>query len=93
MMGPDIYCDVLGNLEDGVPVADLDEPIETLNPKALSMSLTAVESHGSAHRLRVADPQTGDVEEHEVEIGRTARASVEIRQGLTACETVLGLEG
>ena len=59
------------------------------NPKALSVPLAAVRSRGSTHRLRVVDPATGDIEERKVEVGRTARDSVEIRRGLKAGETIL----
>ena len=63
------------------------------NPKALSVPLTAVESHGGTHRLSVVDPASGEIEEREVEIGPTARDSVEIRRGLEAGETILAPEG
>ena len=63
------------------------------NPKALSVPISAVESRGGAHRLRVVDPATGEVEEREVEIGPTARDSVEIRSGLEAGETILAPGG
>ena len=63
------------------------------NPKALSVPLAAVWSRGRAHRLRVVDPATGDIEERKVEVGRTARDTVEIRRGLKAGETILVPEG
>ena len=39
--------------------------------------------------MKVVDPTTGEVEDREVEIGPTARDSVEIRAGLEAGETIL----
>ena len=59
------------------------------NPKALSVPLGAVESRGSEHRLSVVDPATGEIEERRIEIGPTARDSVEVRGGLKAGETIL----
>ena len=59
------------------------------NPKALSVPIDAIDSQGGAHRLRVVDPATGEIEERRVRIGRTARDSVEVRAGLEAGETIL----
>ena len=63
------------------------------NPKALLVPIDAVESRAGAHRLRVVDPDTGEVEEREVQIGPTTQDSVEIRAGLAAGETILLPEG
>ena len=63
------------------------------NPKALSVPIDAVDSRGGAHRVKVVDPATGEIEERRVEIGPTARDSVEIRAGLKAGETILAPEG
>ena len=59
------------------------------NPRALSVPLAAVSSYRGAHRLRVVDPVTGEIKDRKVEIGPTARESVEIRAGLKAGETIL----
>ncbi len=59
------------------------------NPAALSVPLAAVISNNHVHVLRVIDPETGDIEKRRVEIGPTARESVEIRAGLKPGETVL----
>ena len=63
------------------------------NPEALLVPISAVQSRGGRHRLRVVDPATGEVEEREVEIGPTTRNSVEVRAGLEPGETVLVPEG
>ena len=63
------------------------------NPKALLVPIDAVESGGGAHRVRVVHPETGEVEDREVETGPTTRDSVEIRAGLEAGETILLGEG
>ena len=59
------------------------------NPKALSVPIGAIDSRGRAHRVSVVDPATGEIEQRKVEIGPTARDSVEIRSGLKAGETIL----
>ena len=63
------------------------------NPEALLVPIDAVRSRGGAHRVRVVDPDTGEAEEREVEIGPTTRDSVEIRAGLRAGETVVVPQG
>ena len=63
------------------------------NPKALLVPIDAVLSRRGVHRLRVVDPDSGEVEEREVEIGPTTRDSVEILAGLKPGETILLPEG
>ena len=63
------------------------------NPKALTVPIDAVESRGGAHRVRVVDPSSGEIEDRRVGIGPTARDSVEIRSGLGEGETILAGEG
>lgn len=63
------------------------------NPNALSVPIDAVRSRGGSHFLQVVDPETGAIEEREVETGPTASDSVEIRAGLKAGETILAPEG
>ncbi len=59
------------------------------NPTAMLVPIDAVRSRGGEHRLLVIDPETGEAEVREVEIGPTTRTSVEIRAGLRAGETIL----
>lgn len=59
------------------------------NPDALSVPLDAVQSSRGVYQVTVIDPATGETAIREVEIGPTARASVEIRKGLKAGETIL----
>ena len=63
------------------------------NPKALTVPIDAIESRGGAHRVKVVDPATGEIEDRKVEIGPTSRDSVEIRAGLEPGETILARGG
>ena len=87
-----VTLDPVGGEEAGLLRAGMSAIVRIVtysNPEALVVPIDAVESRGRSHRLRVVEPDTGEVEEREVGIGPTTRNSVEIRTGLEPGETVV----